>query len=89
MSAPRVVISGSGLAGALEAVYLAKQGFSVTLYEYRADMRTQQMSAGASQSTDVSLALVSSHPLGTRSLHQLGLEQARHGCVERASQPSF
>lgn len=49
MSVPRVVISGSGLAGALEAVYLAKQGFSVTLYEYRADMRTQQMSAGASQ----------------------------------------
>ena len=44
----RITLSGAGLAGALAAVLLARRGFEVTVYERRADMRRQRMSAGRS-----------------------------------------
>jgi kynurenine 3-monooxygenase len=44
----RIAISGAGLAGALAAVLLARRGFEVVVYERRADMRRQRMSAGRS-----------------------------------------
>ena len=34
-----VTIAGAGLAGALLAVFLARRGFGVTIYEKRADPR--------------------------------------------------
>jgi kynurenine 3-monooxygenase len=48
MTDQRVTISGAGLAGALAAVLLARRGFEVSVYERRADMRRQRMSAGRS-----------------------------------------
>jgi kynurenine 3-monooxygenase len=41
-------IIGAGLVGSLLSIYLAKRGHKVTIYERRADMRDQKMSAGRS-----------------------------------------
>lgn len=41
-------IIGAGLVGSLWAVYLAKSGYQVTIYERRSDMRLNKMSAGRS-----------------------------------------
>ena len=35
----KVTIAGAGLVGSLEAIYLAKRGFQVEVYERRPDMR--------------------------------------------------
>jgi kynurenine 3-monooxygenase len=56
-----VVICGAGLAGSLMVVYLAKRGHPVEVFERRADMRTENISAGKS----INLAL------GTRGLTAL------------------
>ena len=44
----KVIIVGAGLSGSLMAIYLAKRGFQVEVYESRADMRTEKMSVGRS-----------------------------------------
>lgn len=41
-------IIGAGLVGSLWAVYLSKAGYKVTVYERRADMRKENISAGKS-----------------------------------------
>ena len=41
-----ITIAGSGLVGSLLSIYLAKQGHKVSLFERRADMRKELMSAG-------------------------------------------
>ncbi|HET7676114.1 MAG TPA: FAD-dependent oxidoreductase [Gammaproteobacteria bacterium] len=43
-----VAIIGAGLAGTLAAVYLARRGCDVTLYERRPDIRTHELPAGRS-----------------------------------------
>ena len=48
MSDKKITLIGSGLTGPLMASYLAKQGFSVDIYERRSDMRKVPMSAGRS-----------------------------------------
>lgn len=48
MSEPRIQVVGSGLVGALTAMYLGKAGYKVDLYERRADMRRADISAGRS-----------------------------------------
>jgi len=48
MSDKKIILIGSGLTGPLMASYLAKQGFSVDIYERRSDMRKVPMSAGRS-----------------------------------------
>jgi kynurenine 3-monooxygenase len=47
-SQKRVIIVGAGLVGSLWAVYLAKAGYMVTIYERRPDMRKGSFSAGKS-----------------------------------------
>lgn len=42
------IITGSGLVGSLWAVYLAKAGYQVTIFERRPDMRKASISAGKS-----------------------------------------
>jgi kynurenine 3-monooxygenase len=42
------IIVGAGLVGSLWAVYLAKAGYSVTIYERRPDIRKAEISAGKS-----------------------------------------
>ena len=49
MSRPKkITIAGSGLVGALHAIYLKRQGFEVDLYERRPDLRSNRISAGKS-----------------------------------------
>lgn len=64
-----VTIAGAGLAGALLAVFLARRGFSVTIYERRPDPRLTHAHAGRS----INLALAA------RGAH--ALEHA--GCLDR------
>ncbi len=47
-SKPRIAIMGAGLAGSLMAIYLARHGFQVAVYERRADMRRERVEAGRS-----------------------------------------
>ena len=44
----KIAIIGAGLVGSLQSIYMAKKGFQVDIYEGRADMRKQKMSAGRS-----------------------------------------
>jgi len=48
MSNERIVIAGAGLAGSLMAIYLARRGYSVDVFEKRPDMRRETISAGRS-----------------------------------------
>src|ERR1043165_5784066 len=65
-SAP-VVIVGAGLVGALLAIFLARRGFRVDLYERRPDMRKESISAGRSINLAVSTR-------GLYALRQVALE---------------
>ena len=56
-----VTLIGGGLAGSLLAVYMAKRGYTVDVYERRQDMRAVSISAGRS----INLAL------STRGIHAL------------------
>jgi len=42
----KVVIIGAGLAGSLLAIYLAKRGIAVDVYEASVDMRLEEVAAG-------------------------------------------
>jgi kynurenine 3-monooxygenase len=68
MQPQAVTIAGAGLAGALLAVFLAKRGFEVTVYEKRPDPRLAQPDVGRS----INLALAA------RGVHAL----ERAGCLE-------
>lgn len=61
-------IIGAGLAGSLWAVYLAKAGYKVTIFERRPDIRKAEISAGKS----INLAL--SHR-GWTALKEVGLDK--------------
>ncbi len=56
-----IAIIGAGLAGSLLAIYLAKKGFKVDVYERRPDMRKHEIGGGRS----INLAL------STRGIHAL------------------
>ena len=44
----KITIVGAGLVGSLEAIYLAKRGHNVSVYERRSDMRKAELVAGRS-----------------------------------------
>ena len=60
-------IVGAGLVGSLLSIYLAKRGYKVTVYERRADLRKNRMSAGRS----INLAL---SDRGWRGLEGVGID---------------
>ena len=62
------IIIGAGLVGSLHAVYLAKRGVSVEVFERRPDMRNTDISAGRS----INLAI--SHR-GLKALDRVGLKE--------------
>lgn len=62
------IIIGAGLVGSLHAVYLAKRGVQVELYERRPDMRSTNISAGRS----INMAI--SHR-GLKAVERVGLKQ--------------
>jgi kynurenine 3-monooxygenase len=68
MSKQKVIIIGAGLSGSLLAIYLAKKGFEIDVYEARGDMRAEKMLAGRS----INLALSNR---GIAALREVGLDQ--------------
>jgi len=65
---PNVVIIGAGLGGSLLAIYLAKRGIAVDVYEARGDMRLEEVIAGRS----INLAL---SDRGIRALREVGMDE--------------
>ena len=74
----KVIIAGAGLVGSLEAIYLAKRGFQVEVYERRPDMRKVELSAGRS----INLALSAR---GWNALKAVGVDQE----VEKMAIPMY
>jgi len=65
---PKVSIVGAGLAGSLLAIYLAKRGIAVDIYEARGDMRLETVAAGRS----INLAL---SDRGIAALREIGMDE--------------
>ena len=61
-----IVIIGAGLVGSMQAIFLAKRGYQVSVYEQLPDIRKEAISAGRS----INLALANR---GINALQQLGL----------------
>jgi len=71
----KTTIIGAGLVGSILAVYLRKQGYQVSVYERRPDMRKAKMSAGRS----INLAL---SDRGIKALEEVGLmDEIRKICI--------
>ncbi len=68
MSDQKVIIIGAGLAGSLLAIYLAKRGIAVDIYEGRGDMRLEEVAAGRS----INLAL---SDRGIAALREVGMDE--------------
>lgn len=66
MTKKNICIVGAGLVGSLQAIYLRRKGFNVSIYERRPDMRKQSLSAGRS----INLAL---SDRGFKALEGLGI----------------
>jgi len=70
----RLVVFGGGLVGTLLAIYLAKRGFQVDVFEKRKDSRKHKIDGGRS----INLAL---SERGWRGLAGVGLEEAVRDCA--------
>lgn len=68
MKKQKVIIIGAGLSGSLLAIYLAKKGIEVDVYESRGDMRKEEVAAGRS----INLALSNR---GIAALKEVGLDE--------------
>ncbi|HUR98802.1 MAG TPA: NAD(P)/FAD-dependent oxidoreductase [Pyrinomonadaceae bacterium] len=64
----KVVVIGAGLAGSLLAIYLAKRGIAVDVFEARSDMRLHAVAAGRS----INLAL---SDRGIAALREVGMDE--------------
>lgn len=64
----RVTVIGAGLAGSLLAIYLAKRGIEVDIFEARGDMRREEVAGGRS----INLAL---SDRGIASLRDVGMDK--------------
>jgi kynurenine 3-monooxygenase len=64
----KVVVIGAGLAGSLLAIYLAKRGIAVDVFEARGDMRLEDVAAGRS----INLAL---SDRGIAALREVGMDE--------------
>lgn len=74
----KITIAGAGLVGSLEAIYLAKRGHEVNVFESRQDMRRADISAGKS----INLAL---SERGWNALRAVGLEAE----VQKMAMPMY
>lgn len=68
-SGKKIAVCGGGLVGCLAACYFAKRGYSVTLYEYRSDIRLMKQVAGRSINMAMSVR-------GREALRQIGAEES-------------
>ena len=64
----KITIAGAGLVGSLEAIYMAKRGHKVSVYERRSDMRQSKLSVGRS----INLALSTR---GWTALKKVGIDE--------------
>ena len=64
----KITIAGAGLVGSLEAIYMAKRGHKVSVYERRFDMREAELAAGRS----INLALSTR---GWTALKKVGIDK--------------
>ena len=64
----KITIAGAGLVGSLEAIYMAKRGHKVSVYERRSDMRQSKLSVGRS----INLALSTR---GWTAIKKLGIDE--------------
>jgi kynurenine 3-monooxygenase len=64
----KVVVIGAGLAGSLLAIYLARRGMQVDVFEARGDMRLEEVAAGRS----INLAL---SDRGIAALREVGMDE--------------
>src|SRR5688500_5087626 len=64
----KVIIVGAGLAGSLLAIYLARRGMQVYVFEARGDMRLEEIAAGRS----INLAL---SDRGIAALREVGMDE--------------
>lgn len=64
----KIVIVGAGLVGSLHAIYMAKKGYKVEVYERRPDMRKKELIAGRS----INLALSNR---GWKAISEADIEQ--------------
>ncbi len=64
----KIIIVGAGLTGSLLAIYMARYGYTIEVYERRPDMRKVSISAGKS----INLAISAR---GIHALEQIGLAQ--------------
>lgn len=64
----KVSVIGAGLSGSLLSIYLAKRGFTVSVYEARGDMRREKVTAGRS----INMALSNR---GIAALREVGMDQ--------------
>lgn len=64
----RVIIVGAGLAGSLLAIYLARRGMQVDVFEARGDMRREEVAGGRS----INLAL---SDRGIAALREIGMDE--------------
>lgn len=69
MTKTKISVVGGGLAGSLMAVYFAKRGYEVNVFERRPDMRNTDISAGKSINLALSIR-------GIRALEKVGLKNA-------------
>lgn len=68
MTTQKVIIIGAGLSGSLLAIYLAKKGIKVEVYEARGDLRRMKTAAGRS----INLAL---SDRGIAALKEVGMDE--------------
>ncbi len=76
MTTPKITIVGAGLGGTLLAIYLARRGWEVDLFERRGDLRRELVETGRS----IKLTLAER---GLAALRELGLEEhvKRNICI--------
>lgn len=68
MAAPRITIIGAGMSGSLLAIFLARRGFEVDIYERRGDLRCKEARCSG-RSIKMTLA-----ERGLKALREVGLE---------------
>jgi kynurenine 3-monooxygenase len=76
MASPRITIVGAGLGGSLLAIYLARRGWDIQIFELRGDLRREPAEAGRS----IKLTLAER---GLAALSELGFADhvKKHICV--------
>lgn len=70
-----IILLGAGLAGSLMALYLARRGFTVEVYERRPDMRKRELYAGKSINLAISVR-------GLHAMEEVGLlDRVKAMCI--------